>query len=91
MNLLHLEQIIGMKSLSIYLFFLARLNLGINIDRLPVQASLEALCSEREREREACLSGVGTYLPGTVGLGCRLFKRCRSQPPGHCGAGMQAI
>ena len=23
-----------------------------------------------------CLRGVGTYLQGTVGHGCRLFKRC---------------
>ena len=22
-----------------------------------------------------------------MGQGCRLFKRCRNQPPGHCGAG----
>ena len=77
------------------------------MDRLPVQASKEALCSEREREREGkkkkavktvseptsrhcvagvlavlaiseptcrapcyrgagCISGVRTYLPGTV-------------------------
>ena len=40
------------------------------MDRLPVQASPEELCSERE----ACLSGVGTYLPGTVGQGCRWFQ-----------------
>ena len=63
------------------------------MDRLPVQASQEALCLERERKRErgerergvqavlavsepTCrapcyrgegyISGVGTYLPGTV-------------------------
>ena len=44
--------------------------LGLQMDRLPVQASPEELCSERE----ACLSGVGTYLPGTVGQGCRWFQ-----------------
>ena len=38
-----------------------------------------------------CLSGVGTYLPGTVGQGCRLFKQCQNLPPGHCGAGVQAF
>ena len=52
LNLLHFDQIIGLKSLSIYLFILAWLNLGLEMDRLPVQASPEALCSEREKERE---------------------------------------
>ena len=104
LNLLHFDQITGLKSLTIYLFLLARLNLYLQMDRLPVQASHEALCSERERERErrlfklcqnlparhcvagvqavlamseptcqapcyrspGCISGVGTYLPGTV-------------------------
>ena len=51
LNLLHFDQIIGLKSLSIYCFLLARLNLGLQIDRLPVQASQEAVCSEIERER----------------------------------------
>ena len=50
LNLLHFDQITGWKSLSIYLFLLAQLNLGLQMDRLPVQASQEALCSERERE-----------------------------------------
>ena len=30
-----------------------------------------------------CLSGVETYLPCTVGQGCRLFERCRNLPAGH--------
>ena len=34
-----------------------------------------------------CLSSVGTYLPGTVLQGCRLFKRCWNLPSRHCGAG----
>ena len=50
--LLHFDQITGLKSLSIYLFLLARLNLGLQMDRLPVQASQETLCLEREKERE---------------------------------------
>ena len=50
LNLLHFDQITGLKSLSIYLFLLTRLNLGLQMDRLPVQASQEALCLERERE-----------------------------------------
>ena len=52
LNLLHFDQITGLKSLSIYLFLLARLNLGLQMDRLQVQASQETLCLERERERE---------------------------------------
>ena len=52
LNLLHFDQITGLKSLLIYLFLLAPLNLGLQMDRLPVQASQEALCLERERERE---------------------------------------
>ena len=30
-----------------------------------------------------CLSGVRTYLPGTVLQGCRLFKRCPNLPARH--------
>ena len=85
LNLLHFDQITGLKSLSIYLFLLARLNLGLQMDRLPVQASQETLFLEREREREreregergkekeGCLNCVGTYLPVTVLQECRLF------------------
>ena len=82
LNLLHFDQITGLKSLSIYLFLLARLNLGLQMDRLPVQASQETQCLERERERErerggkekeGCLNCVGTYLPVTVLHECRLF------------------
>ena len=38
-----------------------------------------------------CLRGDETYLPGTVGQMCRLFKRCLNIPPGHCGSGVQAV
>ena len=64
------------------------------MDRLPVQASQEALCSEREverergKEKEACLNCVGTYLPGTVLQGCRLSKQCRNLPAGNCVTGV---
>ena len=71
LNLLHFDQITGLKSLSIYLFLLARLNLGLQMDRLPVQASQEALCLERERERGAERER-------------RLFKLCRNLPARHC-------
>ena len=50
LNLMHFDQIIGLRSLSIYLFLLARLNVGLQMDRLPVQASQETLCLEREKE-----------------------------------------
>ena len=38
-----------------------------------------------------CLSGVRTYLPGTVLQWCRLFKRCQNLPAGHCFTGVQAV
>ena len=38
-----------------------------------------------------CLSGVRTYLPGTVLQGCRLFKLCGNLPAEHCVAGVQAV
>ena len=37
------------------------------------------------------LSSVGTYLPGTVLQWCRLFKRCRNLPAGHCVTVVQAV
>ena len=99
LNLLHFDQITGLKSLSIYLFLLARLNLGLQKDRLPVQASQEALCSERERkierergkEKEGCLNCLGTNLSGTVLQGCRLFEQCQNLPAGHRVTGVQAV
>ena len=134
LNLLNFDQITGLKSLSIYLFLLAHLNLGLQMDRLPVQASQEH-CVWRERERErkgererrlfklcrnlpahhcvagvqavlaiweptcpslccrsaGCFSNIGTYLPGTVLQGCRLYKRCLNLPAGHCVTVMQAV
>ena len=39
----------------------------------------------------SCLSSIGTYLPGTVLQGCRLFKQCRSLPAGHSVAGVQTV
>ena len=38
-----------------------------------------------------CSNGVRTYLQGTVLQGCRLLKRCQNLPPGHYGAGVQAV
>ena len=34
-----------------------------------------------------CLSGVRTYLLGTVLQGCRLVKQCQNLPASHCVAG----
>ena len=79
LNLLHFDQITGLKYSSIYLFLLARLNLGLQMDRLPVQASQEAICSEREREREG------------GGRERRLFKLCPNLPAWHCVSVVQAV
>ena len=38
-----------------------------------------------------CISGVGTYLPGTVQQWCRLFKRCQNLPAGHCVTVVQTV
>ena len=38
-----------------------------------------------------CLSGVKTYLRGTVLQGCRLFKRCLNLPAGHCVTVVKAV
>ena len=86
LNLLHFDQIISLKSLSINLFLMAQLNLGLQLMRLWVQASLKTLCSEREREREkeGCLNSVGTYLPGTVLQGCSCLSGVATYLPELC-------
>ena len=38
-----------------------------------------------------CLSGVRTYVPGTLRQGCKLSKRSQNLPPGHYGAGLEAV
>ena len=38
-----------------------------------------------------CLSGVGTYLPGTVLQWGRLFKQCRNLPAVHCVTVVKAV
>ena len=53
------------------------------MDRLPVQASQEALCSEREGERERERERERDL--------CELFKRYQNLPAGHCVAGMQTV
>ena len=38
-----------------------------------------------------CLSGVRTYLPGTVLQWCRLFKQCQNLPARHCVTVVKAV
>ena len=78
LNLLHFDQIISLKSLSINLFLLARLNLGLQLMRLLVQATQKALYSEKERERERKRERER-----------RLFKQCRNLSVGHCATGVK--
>ena len=56
-----------------------------------VKAVLEPFSQALWGRGEGCLSGVGTYLPCTVGQGCMLFNRGWNLPPGHCWAGIQAV
>ena len=52
--------------------------------RLPICRALFCMGAD-------CLSGVGTYLPGTMLQGCRLFKQCPNLPAGYCIAGVQSV
>ena len=56
-----------------------------------VKAVSEPTCLALCNRGADCLSGVETYLPGTVLQWCRLFKRCRNLPAGHCVAGVQTV
>ena len=49
-----------------------------------VLAMSESTCRALCYSGADCLSGVGTYLPGSVLQWCRLFKRCQNLPAGHC-------
>ena len=49
-----------------------------------VLAVLESTCPAQCYSGEGCISNVRVYLPGTVLQWCRLFKRCRNLPAGHC-------
>ena len=93
LNLLHFDQITGLKPLLIYLFLLAPLNLGLQMDRLPVQASQETLCLEREREREREREGERERKRERERgeRERRLFKLCRNLPARHCVAGVPAV
>ena len=52
-----------------------------------VLAVLEPISQALWGRGARCISGFGTYLPGNVGQGCKLFKWCQSLPPEHCGEG----
>ena len=84
LNLLHIDQITGLKSLSIYLFLLAQLNVGL---QMVSETTCRALCYSVAD----CLRGVRTYLHGTVLQWCRLFKQCQNLPTGHCVIGLQTV
>ena len=49
-----------------------------------VLAMSDPTCRALSYSGADCLSGVGTYLPGSVLQWCRLFKRCPNLPAGHC-------
>ena len=55
-----------------------------------VKAVSEPTCRELCCRAAGCFSRVGTYLPGTVLQGCRLFKWCWNLHAGHSVALMQA-
>ena len=49
-----------------------------------VKAVLEPFSRALWGRGAGCLSDVGTYLPGPVLQGCRLFKRFQNLPAGYC-------
>ena len=56
-----------------------------------VLAMPESTCWALCNNGADCLSGVRTYLPGTVLRGCRLLKYDQNLPTGHCVTVMQAV
>ena len=60
---------------------------GVQAVQAMSEPTFQALCCRGA----GCLSGVGTYLPGTVLQGCRLFKWCLNLPARHCVAGKPAV
>ena len=86
LNLLHFDKIISLKSLSINLFLLARLNLGLQLMRPRVHASKKALCSERDRKRERERERERERKKERER---RLFKQCPNLSAWHCAVGLQ--
>ena len=60
---------------------------GVQNVRVVSEPTCPALCYRVAD----CLSRVRTYLPSTVLLGCRLFKRCQNLPAGHSVTVMQTF
>ena len=60
---------------------------GVQTVEVVSESSRWALCFSGA----GCLSGVKTYLLGTVLQGCRLFKRCQNLPAGHCVTVVKAV
>ena len=58
---------------------------------LAVLVVSEPTCWALGYSGEGCFSNVGVYAPGTVLQGCRLFKRYRNLPAGHCVAVLLAV
>ena len=56
-----------------------------------VLAMAEPTCRALCYSGADCLSGVGTYLPGTVLQWCRLFKQCQNLPAEYCVTGVQSV
>ena len=57
---------------------------GPSVPPPPLDPHLEPISWALWGWGASCLSSVGTYILGTVGQGCRLFKRCQNLHPGHC-------
>ena len=56
-----------------------------------VLAVLEPTCRALCYSGEGCLSGVRTYLLGTLLQCCRLFKRCQNLHAGNCVTVVKAV
>ena len=60
---------------------------GVQTVKAVSEPTCRALCCRCA----GCFSNVGTYLPGTVLQGCRLFMQCQNLLAGHCVTGVQAV
>ena len=56
-----------------------------------VKVVLESTCQQLCYRVADCLSGVRTYLPGTVLQSCRLLKWCQNLLVGHCVTVVQTV
>ena len=56
-----------------------------------ISAMSEPTCRALCCSGAGCLRSVRTYLPSTVLQGCRLYKRCRNLPAGHCLTVVRAV